>query len=443
MKTAIAFLTKDRVELSKQSIQPLLQPDKFDLFWCDGSTSDEGLSFLQTYGGNPSDPRYHLFANVRGGAGAAIVFALTTMLNEMEYIDHGPAGFTAKPKYDYVGLVENDVVLPVDWFTPTMDLFSHGKSEGLTVGAVSTRTYQDRVLFQRDGFGVMHNIGAGMIVFSRAAAAIVLNSFRSGWTADNRRIFCQLSGVDIGPFWAFRNDDHALVADWHFDATLAAHGYASLALTLSHVEMIGQHPPLVEQGLVIAGKPVEERIDNTGFERYRESLAAIRDGRLTVNVETTFSYSPEMGGWNYLPHQLHMIGGKYSGDWRFRETRGNGEFGWVSSNGIDVDDVSSLAQASFIVPVYGLASLLFSGGKQGGQIEVTDEYSGYSVSPFVPFEGEQMQALQIPLPGGVIQRNIRVIVLSPGICFLRLTCQNKQPHDPTQTFDHSVLPVPV
>lgn len=417
----MALLTKDHTELTKYTVLPLLRPE-FDFYWIDGSSTEQGQKFHEQY------QFKNMRSNVRGGAGAGLVYALTEML---------------KQGYDYVGICEQDTLLPVDWFDRTFELFERGRSDGLEVGAVSARCYEDRILFQRDGYAVCHNLGAGHILFARRAAEVVLNAFRSGWTTDNRRIFCQLSGVDIGPPWCFKNNDHGLTADWKWDSDLAAHGYASLALTPSHVEMIGQHPPLAEQGLVIADKPVEERIDNTGFERYRESLQAIRDGRLTINVETTFSYSPEMGGWNYLPHQLHMIGGKYSGDWRFRETRGNGEFGWVSGATPPLDESTVGLAPSFTVPVYGLASLLFSGGKHGGQISVTDEYSGYSVQPFVPPEGEQMQALQIPLPGGVIQRNIRVTILTPGICFLRLTCQNKQPHDPTQKFDHSVLPVPI
>ena len=36
-KVAISFSTKNRYELTRQSIDPLYQPERFDLFWCDGS----------------------------------------------------------------------------------------------------------------------------------------------------------------------------------------------------------------------------------------------------------------------------------------------------------------------------------------------------------------------------------------------------------------------
>lgn len=435
-KVAMAFLSKDKTELSERTILPLLQPAKFDTFWIDGSSTAAGEHFPYDVS-EKNQVGIHVCSNVRGGAGAAIVFALTKML-------YG--------SYEFVGLCEQDTLLHADWFDKTMALFDLGRSDGLDVGVVSARCYVDRVLFQRDYGAVCHNVGAGMCVFTRQAAQIVLNAFRSGWTIDNRRIFCQLSGVDIGPIWCFKNNDHPTTADWHWDATLATHGLASLALTPSHVQMIGQDPPLADQGLVIADGPVAERIDDAGFNVYRARLQAIRFGALKLGIETVFQKDDQ--GWTYLAHQLHMIGGKYSGDWRFKEMRAFGEFCWVAGDGksrVTAEDETCGTQAlnenfihpSFTVPIYGLASLLVSGGNNGGQIEVVDEESGYTVEPFIPPEGEQHQCLQIPLPGLVAYRNIRVTALSPGVCFYKIVCQNKQPVDPTQKFDHSILPVPV
>lgn len=422
-KVALAFLTKDRVELSRQSVEPLLQPTKFDLFWVDGSASEKGRELPLNY----LCAKIH--AGVRGGAGAGIVYALTTMLEK---------------GYEYLGLCENDVLCDPDWFDRTFALFQRGLEDGLNVGAVTARCYEDRVLFQRDGYAVLHNTGAGLILFSRPAAQLVLSHFRSGWTTDNRRVFCQLSGVDIGPFYAFRGGDHALVADWHFDTVLAAHGYASLALTPSPVQMIGQDPPLAQQGLTIVKEPVESRADLAGFKRYAANLSRIRHGKKRINVETKFQYND--GAWTYLPHQLHMIGGRYRGNWNFKEMRAFGEFGWVSGH---VEEVYAghgnvvEHDPEFIVPVYGNAMLLVSGGKNGGTIHVKDESSGYEVEPYVAPEGDNNQCLQIPLPAQVSMRTIRATFKSPGLCFYRLVTSERQPDDPTQGFDHSYLPEPV
>jgi 2-deoxy-D-gluconate 3-dehydrogenase len=124
-------------------------------------------------------------------------------------------------KYTHIGLVENDVLLDKDWFDQTMALFEQGKAAGLEVGAVSARCYEDRILIQRDGYAITHNTGAGMIIFSRKAAELVLQNYRTVFTTENRLLFAQLSGIDIGAYWAFRGSQHWLVADWNFDRVLA------------------------------------------------------------------------------------------------------------------------------------------------------------------------------------------------------------------------------
>ena len=273
-RVAIAFSTKDRAELSRRTVEPLLQPDKFDTFWMDGSDTEAGKAFTLEEG----HPVKEISHNVRGGADAAIVYSLTALLEQKEtYQNWSLKSRSSDPnykgervwKYDYVGLVENDVLLQGDWFERTMELFEQGGADGLKVGAVSARCYEDRILIQRPDYAVMHNIGAGMVIFTREAAELVLKYFRTGWTNVNRLLFSQLSGIDIGGYWAFRGGQHILTADWHFDAILAAHGLASLALTPSPVEMIGQTPSLAEQGLILADKPVDSRaVSDSVFWRY-------------------------------------------------------------------------------------------------------------------------------------------------------------------------------
>src|SRR5580658_8454148 len=134
-RVAIAFNTCDRVELTNSSIEPLLQSGKFDLHWCDGSKTEEGQTQLDSYYRNNS---FHFYKGIHGGSGPAIVFALTKMLDNFR-------------EYEIVGLVENDVLLDQNFFDDMMALFERGKQDGLEVGAVSARCYEDRILFQRDG----------------------------------------------------------------------------------------------------------------------------------------------------------------------------------------------------------------------------------------------------------------------------------------------------
>jgi hypothetical protein len=103
-RVAIGYSTCEKLELSERTIRPLLnQP--FDLFWADGSKSEAGVAFPHTHG---IPPNGFIFNNVGGGSAAAVVFLLSKMLE-------GP--------YDYIGLVEADVLLPDGWFAPTFELF--------------------------------------------------------------------------------------------------------------------------------------------------------------------------------------------------------------------------------------------------------------------------------------------------------------------------------
>ena len=435
-KVAISFLTKDRTDLSVQSIVPLLQPTKFDTFWIDGSVTEQGQKLPDQY---PQLAGH--YANIRGGAGAGIVFALTMMLEH-------PA------RYDYVGLVENDVRLGMDAITDAVVLFERGRIDGLEVGAVSARTYADRILFQRDGYAVMHNLGAGQIILTRAAAEIVLNTFRSGWTTDNRRIFVQLSGIDIGRYWAFRGGEHWLVADWNFDATLAAHGLASLALTPSPCEMIGQNPPLAKQGLTLVDRELDEFKNALAFNRYANTMSDIRDGKFMLGTQTDFHYDPTSNTWTYFAPHVHKLGGKFTGDWAFREQRGFGEFAWVAGidhmwaeinfpkyeNGVPMPRSRNPIMPALEIPIFGPACFLVSGSKNGGKFEIEDTVNGYKATPDLVPEGPQQQVLQLVVPGAVNYRTIRLTALTPGVVFFGIQTRDKQPIDPTIKFDYSTLP---
>ena len=117
-RVAVAYLTKDRCELSEQSIQSLLN-HPIDIFLCDGSTTEEGKAFPYSIANSQAnfEARIFVHSDVRGGPDAAVAYALTTMLKGGDY--------------EYVGLVENDVLLHPDWFGPTMALFDRGRADGL------------------------------------------------------------------------------------------------------------------------------------------------------------------------------------------------------------------------------------------------------------------------------------------------------------------------
>ena len=436
MKTCISFLTCDKTDLVEQSIKPLLEgarQNHYHLFVVDGSTTEanEKAIWQMAY------PTGHMIANVRGGAGAAIVYALTMMLNHEE-------------NYDHVGLVESDVLLGDGWLD-CLGLFDRGSQDGLAVGAVSARAYEDRVLFQRDGYAVCHNLGAGQIIFTREAARLVLDNFRTAWSTDNRRIFAQLSGVDIGSYWAFRTNEHNLTADFHWEPVLASHGLAALVLTPSPVEMIGQNPPLAEQGLTIVREPKKYADifalceDSIHYCNYRQRMEDIRNGKRAIGVDTRFHFDLNTSTWTYYPHQMHMIAGRYEGDWRLIEARGWGTFVWEAGTGQlaaeTVDGDPDSVWPSLTVPIFGACAVLVSGGKTGGKFRVEDEQSGFKAEPeLLPEEGNGV--LQMMVPAGLSYRNLRITALTPGVRFFGIQSRDRQPCIPNATFDHSMLPTP-
>ena len=418
MKTCLAFLTYEKPDLSRQSIVPLLDCGA-DIMWVDGSTSVEASALPFEY-----NTKY-TFSNVRGGAGAAIVFALTEMLER---------------GYDYVGLVESDVLLGPNWFADTMDLFSVSPN----VGAASARCYEDRILFQCDGHAICHNLGAGQIILSREAATLVLQHFRTGWTADNRRVFGKLAGIDIGSYWAFRGGEHWLTADWHWDALLAAHGYASLALTPSPCEMIGQNPPLAEQGLTIAARPVEARRSEDMAQAYFSTLKRIRDGRYDPNeFKTPHPFSPSQQSYIVFPHQVVGIGGWYDGSWRLKEVRGWGTFAWTAVEPLSIlegpKDDETAVDTQVHLPVIGACTLMIGGGEKGGEVFIEDKHTGYSQKLTVKPEASS-QVASIVIPPTMVRRTISITFRTPGVTFYGLTCREPQLYLPAEGgFTHKQL----
>lgn len=420
MKVGLAFSTKNRIELTQQSIAPLLQPDKFDLWWIDGSTESAAENLPLQY------PAYiHVHANVRGGADSAIVYGLTTLLQ-------------AAQNYDVVGLCENDVLLHEDFFGPMMSLFERGRADGLEVGAVTPRVYDDRVLIQRDGYCVLHNAGAGVVFFTRRAAELVLTHFRTTFWRENRTTFEQLSGVDVGKYAAFRVNEQWCCADWGFDKVLAQFGLCTLGLTPSPVEMIGQIPPLHEQGLRIANKPVELLRDDKAFAKFAENTKKIREKRLRVADRGGVPFhQSEDGSWTVFPHQVAALDGKYDGDWRLKWSQGFGPFAYKTP-----DAMAEMWLPTLHIRLSGACSFLVSGGKEGGRVKVEDKHSGYTAEPLLPPEGDNGQILNLQVPGGVVSREIVLTMLSPGTCFYGIMTREAQMWNPQFTFDHSMLPLP-
>lgn len=412
MKIALCFMTKDRVELSKQTFPRLQEAYDAgaDIWWLDGSVTKEGEELPEKMADNGMIVRH----NVRGGPDAAVAYAVTECL---------------RSGYDYIGIIENDVLLGEGWFKPTMDLFL--REVGGHVGAVSARCYEDRVLFKREGHNVMHNLGFGMVIWTAQAARLMLKHMRTHRTLENRRTFARLAGVDIGTYWAFRVGDGWVCADWGVDRVLAEHGLCSLALDPSPVEMIGQVPPLHEQGLTLAtGRDLGLAHDTAkNFDFFRQRLQAIRRGDVAILASPSV-YEPGPG-WMHFAHQLGAFQDYYiEGDVRLRWTQGFGPFGYRA----DADGVKISLRVS------GPASFMVSGLEKGGAIWVRDLESGYEANPVLPpAAANEASIMGIAVPGETASR-ILEIELSKNTVLFGLMTQFPQPLKTNFSFDHAMLP---
>lgn len=381
-RIAIAFSSKDRVDKTRQTLPRLLAVPEIDVHWVDGSATEAGHCF---FGEWTKQQNLFFHSHVEGGSCRAIVYALTELLSD--------------PDYDYIGLCENDILLDEDWFEPTMALFDKGADEGLKVGAVSARNFVDRVLIQREGYSVNHNLGAGFIIFTRKAAEIILRTYRTHMTSENRKIFSILSGIDIAPFWAFRDSDHMVVADWGYDRILAEHGLCSLALTPSKATHLED---LVAMGLQLVTAPVERARDGIVFDKFVRAQAHIRTGGW--QIPKTTPHLCYKGEYTIFAHQLPQIGAKYQADWRYKWSLPFGCFAWCAAE----------AGASVSIPLYGAFTPIIS-GDNGASIVIDD-----------------------PNPGGY--RLVRLIAPQAGTIFHGIATAEAQPVIASLPFDFSVLP---
>ena len=218
---AFAYSTKDRTDLTLQTLPSVDVDNRFDVLWFDGSSSQEGRKLPGQFEFK-SSPLREVHFDVTGGPDVAIMTALHRM------VDAG---------YDYCGLIENDILLGEGWFDAILAALKSAQRDGLPVGAVTARTIDSRVLFHRPEFAVMWNLGAGMALFTREAAEIILRDYAttaSDWLSSRWK---KGAGITLGDdIWELhmQQNRRGLGVDWTFAARLMEHGLSCIG-TLPNV----------------------------------------------------------------------------------------------------------------------------------------------------------------------------------------------------------------
>ncbi|HEY2821324.1 MAG TPA: hypothetical protein VGJ06_09810 [Candidatus Acidoferrum sp.] len=263
-KVGFALSTRDRFVFTMRTIKALDLEGGFDLIWNDGSEQNEV----------PELSRYLAFRNarlvevnyvVKGGADAAICYGLRRLL---------------ELGYDFVGLVENDVLLAPEWLAAMRDAFETAAQDGISVGAVSALGYQSRVLEFRKNYSIDWARGAALVLFTREAAQILLENYpRLEMTSQQiRGFYAEQFGVALHvPEWAVggRWMDGPMTMDWGYAPLLYSHGYAC----------VGTVPSLA--------KDLEfdvRRVLRTDYVRAKQNASGLAHPRITVpNV----SFAPD------------------------------------------------------------------------------------------------------------------------------------------------------
>jgi len=226
-RIGFSFSTKDRYLFTLQTLQNLDTEGGFDLIWNDESEEEGVPALAKNYkfqNANLVEVNY----GVTGGAEAAVCFGLSRLL---------------KLGYDYVGLIENDILFRPGWFRALKKLFSLGADEGIVCGSATARSFESHALEYRSSFSVQCDIGAGMVLFSRPAAEIIMDLYSNPsslqmTTHSWQKFYVDLFGLDLrkfSPFWAYPPDKaFPCTLDWGYTPSLYLRGYASLGTIPSY-----------------------------------------------------------------------------------------------------------------------------------------------------------------------------------------------------------------
>jgi hypothetical protein len=189
--------------------------------------------------------------------------------------------------------------------------------------------------------------------------------------------------------------------------------------------MIGQNPPLEQQGLRLHDGYDTSRWDDGAFERYRDNLAAIRRGEFQLPQGLIHRDGESM---LFFAHQLgNLAGARWQGQSSLKWSQGFGPFGYRAGPG----------GASLSVRVSGICSFLVTGGEHGARVTAEDHRSGFKFAPDLPAMMEQFASISVP--GGPIPRTV-TCDLAEGAVLYGLHAAEPQMLDTTFRFDWSQLP---
>lgn len=313
---AFCYSTKDRYELTTQTFPAVLdEVGDFDVYWIDASE----VPASEKLGHFNSNKICEVHENVKGGADVAILYNLSMLLEK---------------GYDYVGLIENDVLLQAGWFKKTFELFEKGEKDGLTVGSVSARTYKVRIHVPRDGYAVMKNVGAGMVIFTAEAVRHVLDNFHAGTFGEPSFLFSNYTGLPGITHWQVKDvpaeqqtNKWSTCADWFFEPSIIPYGLATLALTPSMAKNIDEaKQDDLQEEATVADPDFDWQELKSNYQK-----AQVDDCGQDVIKALLNHYDPVFKEWRAFPHQvMKALPQAFGGKWDLKWTQFEGPFSFMT-----------------------------------------------------------------------------------------------------------------
>jgi SAM-dependent methyltransferase len=231
----------------------------FDLVWVDGSVTPEGKALPQSIKlRNCQIVEVH--SDVKGGPDNAIRLGLKRLLHL---------------GYQYCGLIENDVAFEPCWFPKLVELFKLAEEDGLSVGATTVRTINSRVLLYRSQYAILWNTGAGMVLFTREAARIILAAYKAENANSLARFYMDRFGVDLAPIWELRMDksNRELGCDWAYSMHLYKHGLVSLGSIPSMAFNVDFDPEKALRTSYVTDAATVSKANDQTFLRFRREVS--------------------------------------------------------------------------------------------------------------------------------------------------------------------------
>jgi hypothetical protein len=317
-RIAVAYTTKDRVELTRVTVAPLLDDPALDLYWFDGSATDAGRQ-LPIALCHQRAAICELHQGVVGGPDRAIMYALETLRTRA---------------YDYVVLMENDVLLSDGWLEAMSASIGQAEAAGFKVGGATVRVFDRRVLSFNGSYCLMLVSGAGFIALTPDAVEMVLAHYRTLGGAEFIEHFHYLTRKDLSASVEFAASQR-LSVDFIFDLVLCWYGLVVAAPAVTFAKMIDGVLPVNTHSVTTR----DDHLHSTAFLITNPNQIC-----LPGNAFPRFQPLPDSERLLIGCHQLYIsvnaaaasLPVRAEGMWRRKWLQALGPFGLVGSGRINI-----------------------------------------------------------------------------------------------------------